>query len=306
MIGIDLGSNTFRVVEISCETLEAVGTYEKIVRTADGLIETGRIGADALERVVEAAREAAERFDFSGPVAAVTTEAIRKAENGREVLSEIKRRTGIDFRVISGEEEARYTILAVGTRLRKLGLESERFVMADIGGGSTEIVFVFGKKTVTRSFPVGIVTVAQRYGTLERIEAALGELMRPMEAYVESVRKAGYAPLGFVSTAGTPTTVAAMKLGMDYAGYDPKRVNGTVLYRHELREQLDRLLSLDVASRQELVGVGREDLIATGILIFESLYRLLGFEEAVVIDDGLREGVAIAACRNPKADEMFS
>jgi exopolyphosphatase/guanosine-5'-triphosphate,3'-diphosphate pyrophosphatase len=123
-----------------------------------------------------------------------------------------------------------------------------------------------------------------------------------VEALVREAAEAGFAPRLFVPTAGTPTTVAAMKLGMTYATYDPLRVNGTPLAKGELRTQLKRLLSLDERARQVLVGVGREDLIAAGILIFERLYGILGFDEAVVIDDGLREGVAIAACRG----ETFS
>ncbi|WP_300361711.1 phosphatase [Hydrogenimonas sp.] len=304
MIGIDLGSNTFRAVELSCENLEVTGRYEKIVRTADGMVETGRISPDAVERVVEAAREASKVLDFSQPVVAVTTEAIRRAENGEEVLEEIRRRTGLSFRIVSGEEEAQLTLLAVRIRLQKLGLEHEDFVMVDIGGGSTEVVFV-AKDTVTvRSFPVGIVTMAQRYGTLRRIEAALAERMKPVEAFVKEAKERGMRPKLFVSTAGTPTTVAAMKRGMDYASYDGSKINGTSLVREDLRVQLQRLLSLDVEERRRLVGVGREDLIAAGIMIFDRLYEILGFEEAVVIDDGLREGAAIFECLRQRGSEI--
>jgi exopolyphosphatase/guanosine-5'-triphosphate,3'-diphosphate pyrophosphatase len=97
-----------------------------------------------------------------------------------------------------------------------------------------------------------------------------------------------------------------MKLGMTYATYDPVRVNGTLLHREELKTQLRRLLALEERQRQALVGVGREDLIAAGILLFDSLYGVLGFDEAVVVDDGLREGVAIAECRKLSPDEILT
>lgn len=296
MIGVDLGSNTFRAVELSCDNLEVTGRYERIVRTADGMVETGRISRAAVERVVEAAEEAGRALDFSQPVAAVTTEAIRRAENGGEVLDEIRRRTGLSFRIVSGEEEAKLTLLAVRARLEKMGLEHRDFVMVDIGGGSTEVVFVAGDTIMVRSFPVGIVTIAQKYGTPERIESALSSEMEPVEAFVQEAGQRGMRPKLFVSTAGTPTTVAAMKLGMDYASYDGSRINGTSLTRRDLEVQMKRLLSLATEERRRLVGVGREDLIVAGILIFDRLYGILGFDEAVVIDDGLREGAAIAAC----------
>ncbi len=294
---IDLGSNTFRAVVLACDTLEKRAEYEKIVRTADGLVETGRISDAAVERIVAAAREAAEKIGFDGTVRAVTTEAIRQAENTAEVLRKIRDATGIDFEIIDGESEARYTLLAVRHRLQKLALSSECFVMVDIGGGSTEILFVEGDRVKSKSFPVGIVTIAQRYGTLEKIEKALGEEMAQMRLFVEACRREGFCSEPFVATAGTPTTVAAMMLGMEYATYDAKRINGTVVTRADLHTQLQRLLGLDEEVRRRLVGVGREDLIAAGILIFAHIYRILGTESAIVVDDGLREGVAIAECR---------
>ncbi len=302
---MDLGSNTFRAVEIDCRTLEPVADYEKIVRTADGLVKTGRISDAAVERIVEAAEEAKARLDFDRGVRGVTTEAIRRAENAEEVLRILKERTGIDFRVIGGEEEARYTLLAVRTRLQKLEREHNRFVMVDIGGGSTEIAF-FQEGTVRiESFPLGIVTVAQRYGSLEKIAEVLPGLTKRMVCHIERAREEGFVPELFVPTAGTPTTVAAMKLGMEYDTYDPRRVNGTPLIPDDLDEQLNRLLALDEEERSRLVGVGREDLIAAGILIFRHLYEVLGFDRAVVVDDGLREGVAIAECRNLDVGKIF-
>lgn len=296
MVAIDLGSNTLRGVEMECRSLEPAAWFEKIVRTADGIHKSGRISEEAVVRIVEALNEAKGVLDFSQPVAAVTTQALRKASNAEEVLNRIRSECGIDFRVIGGEEEAYYTLLAVKNRLEKIGMESDNFVMADLGGGSTEILFFDSGRVESRSFDIGIVTVAQKYGSAERIGQAMPHLTKDLRRFAESMRAEGFDPKLFVSTAGTPTTVAAMKLGMSYATYDAKKINGTTLQRADLKIQMDRLLSLDEESRRELVGVGREDLIAAGITILDGLYSLLGFDESVVIDDGLREGVAIAAC----------
>ena len=297
MTAVDLGSNTFRVVRYDCEKMEPLARFEKIVRTADGLVESGCIAEEAVERIIKAAKEAKERIGFEPPVVAVTTEAIRRAKNASEVLERIEEATGIAFRVIDGEEEATLTLLAVRTRLQKLKMENEHFVLVDIGGGSTEILFYQKSEVLSKSFPLGIVTIAQRYRSLKRIEAALPKESEAMDRFVQEAKVEGFKPALFVATAGTPTTVAAMKLGMDYETYDPDRVNGTVLGRDDLQIQLQRLLALDPKARQKLVGVGREDLIAAGILIFDRMYEILGFSEATVIDDGLREGVAVAACR---------
>jgi len=305
MIAIDLGSNTFRAIEMVCDTFEVVGEFERVVRTADGLHQTGQISEAAVERIIEAAEEAKKVLDFSQKVVAVTTEAIRKASNSQAVLDTIADHTGIKFRLISGEEEAKYTLLAVISRLEKLGLQCDTFVMVDIGGGSTEVVFYDHGRVLIKSFPVGILTVAQAYGSLEAIQEALPKLMKSISDHVNQAKTEGFTPDCFISTAGTPTTIAAMKLGMNYQTYDPQKINGTQLTREDLKRELDRLLALDEKERQKLVGVGREDLIAAGVLIFDQLYHILDFGLATVIDDGLREGVAIAECRQLNIHEIF-
>ncbi len=295
VVAIDLGSNTFRGVEMDCKSLEPIALYEKIVKTADGLHESGKIGDEAIERIIEAADEAKRVLNFGKPIVAVTTEAVRRASNAKDVIDRIKRETGIEFRTISGDVEASLTLLAVKKRLEKIGFKGERFVMVDIGGGSTEILFFDNGDFESRSFKVGIVTVAQKYKSLEKIEQEMPNLTLQMREFVEE-KMLQKRPQLFVATAGTPTTVAAMKLGLTYKTYDASKVNGTVVEKSDLKIQLKRLLDLDHKSRQELVGVGREDLIAAGILIYEAIFSILGFDESIVVDDGLREGVAIAAC----------
>jgi len=297
LIAIDLGSNTLRVLEYDCRYARATAEFEKIVKTADKLASTGVIDHEAVDRVIYAIKEARSRIDFSGQeVVAVTTEAIRRAKNAEDVLARIERETGISFKVIDGRKEAALTLEAVRFRLNKLLITSERFVVADIGGGSTELSFVYGHSVITRSFPIGIVTIAQTYSTLKRIEEALPSEMLSMQKFAAEMFATKGEVETFVATAGTPTTVAAMKLGQTYDTYDAKKINGTTLRVEELDIYLKKLLSQPFEVREQMVGVGRSDLIAAGILIFKHLYRILEAEQCIVVDDGLREGVALAYC----------
>jgi len=294
MIAFDLGSNTLRAVRMDCDTLEITGRYEKIVRTADGLAKTGTIAPEAFERVVAAVKEAqkALAYESGEGVAAVATEAVRQARNGGRLLDEIKRRTGVVFQVIDGKEEAALTLAAVRHRLARLGETERAFTLVDIGGGSTEVTLAWPKRVESRSFRLGIVTLSQS-GERARRQSILARTVREMARFYKE--RGGEGPL--VATAGTPTTVAALKLGMDYASYDPQKINGTRVSLQDLSAQKRRLLAADESERKRLVGVGREDLIETGIEIFEALMRAFGVEEAVVIDDGLREGSALVGCR---------
>ena len=297
IIAIDLGSNTLRVLCYDCQAEEAVAAFEKIVKTADGLREHGFINDAAVARVIAAIKEAKQVIDFSEQrIKAVTTEALRQASNKVQVIRSIEEETGIIFEIISGEKEAEYTLLAVKNRLRKLHYASQSFVLVDIGGGSTELIFCYPDKTISKSFPVGIVTIAQTYQTLEKIDQVLSSVMFEMQMFCAEV----YATKGkvdsFVATAGTPTTVAAMKLGQTYESYDASKINGTSLVMTELDLYLKKLLAMPLEEREVTVGTGRSDLIAAGILIFKQLFTIVEFEKCVVVDDGLREGVALKGC----------
>jgi exopolyphosphatase/guanosine-5'-triphosphate,3'-diphosphate pyrophosphatase len=297
MIAIDLGSNTLRVTKLDCQSGKFIADFEKIVKTADMLRRTGVIHHEAVDRVIYAIQEAKKKIDFSSDmIKAVTTEALRSAINSQDVLARIKKETGVAFEVISGEEEARLTLLAVKYKLDRLHFASKSFVLADIGGGSTELIFSYPDKVISKSFPVGIVAIAQSYTDLEGIRSALPQEMLNIGRFCMEI----YAEQGkvdaFVATAGTPTTVAAMKMGQTYACYDSKKINGTTLQKEELDFYLNKLLNMPLAEREKTVGVGRSDLIAAGILIYKQLFNIVEFDTCVVIDDGLREGVALDHC----------
>ncbi len=297
MIAIDLGSNTLRVLAYDCSSEEKEAAFETVVKTADGLAVSGMINDAAVQRVIEALKSAQAQLDFrSRPLRAVTTEAIRRASNADKVLQEIKEATDVDFEIITPEEEARLTLLAVKQRLKNLYNTPDTFVLVDIGGGSTELIFCYGKRRISRSFSIGIVTIAQSYENLENIQKALPKEMYQMQIFCTQMYERYGKPDSFVATAGTPTTVAAMKLGLDYETYDAGKINGTLLEIEDLDFYLQKLLKMPFEARERAVGTGRSDLIAAGILIYKEIYRMLDMKCCIVIDDGLREGVAIQMC----------
>jgi exopolyphosphatase/guanosine-5'-triphosphate,3'-diphosphate pyrophosphatase len=297
IIAIDLGSNSLRFLKMNCETKEVMGEYHTTVKTADGLAQTGLISQAAKERIVSAINEAKEQIDFTdATVKAVTTEAIRQAQNGQAILDDIEAETAIKFEVIDGDAEAKYALIAATNRLELLGQKPSSFMLADIGGASTELIFHYGSKTFSKSFNIGVVTVTQSFKSISEVANAIPALMNPLKLFCDEVYAKHGAVEMFVATAGTPTTLAAMKHGMEYATYDSSRVQGTILTQKDLVSQLSKLLTMSNEERTKTVGVGREDLIATGVLIYEELYTIGSFKESTVIDDGVREGVAYDGC----------
>ncbi len=287
MVAIDLGSNTIRFIEFDGERWGK--SFEKIVRSAEGLYETGVIGEKAINRIIDAINEAGTQIDLSEQsIVGYTTAAMRLAKNSAAVLQRIKEETGISFAVIDAQKEAALTLNAVRYRLNKLGITPSSFLLADIGGGSTELIRYENGTVQSESINMGIVTLSESSIGSDLLEEKISQFKCKVS---ESPSTKTAETL--VLTAGTPTTIAAYLNGMDYLNYDPDKINGTLLRLKDCFRVYDELLATDEATRTRYVGVGRENLIMAGILMVTAIYETSGHEEALIIDDGLREGIAL-------------
>jgi exopolyphosphatase/guanosine-5'-triphosphate,3'-diphosphate pyrophosphatase len=295
MVAIDLGSNTIRFVEYDCENKKVINSFEKIVKTADNLVNTGIISDEAVDRIIQAINEAKEKLSFDN-IVAIATEALRQAKNKDEILQKIKQNTNIEFKIISAEEEAYYTTIAVENFLFKKYNYKTMFLV-DIGGGSTELILKTKKGILSESFKIGIVTISQKYKSIEALEYGIKKDVKPFKDFINFIKASNKIDI-FVASSGTPTTIAALKVGLDYSTYDPQKINGVVLEIKDLDYWMDKLLKMERKQREKLVGVGRGDLIVSGIMIFKEIFKMSGFNKCIVCDNGVREGIAIDYCKN--------
>ena len=286
MIACDLGSNTIRFVEIDCKTRERIKEYEKIVKTAEVLSSQGIVSQKAIDRIITAINEAKNIFDFSKGVHAVATEALRKAKNREEVINIIFHETKLEIKIISGDDELFFTNYAV-----KEVCKVDNYILVDIGGGSTEVSFVNKDKIIGKSFALGIVTIVEKYG-LDNLHEEIEKKSKEIKEFFKQYK----IPKNFIATAGTPTTIAAYIKKMDYENYDYKKINNTILTIDEILKVKNELLQMDINERVKWVGVGREDLIIAGIDIFLAILKIFNFNKCIVVDEGLREGVALYHC----------
>ena len=300
MIAIDLGSNTLRAVKYDCATNTKLDEFERIVKTADKLVKTGGITDEAIDRIINALNDMKQRFSIAEneKIKGVATEALRVAKNNKFVIEKIKEKTGIKFEIISPEEEANFTGIAVQKCLEKCDyVNYNHFLFVDIGGGSTEVAVKNKDNVLSESFKLGIVTLTQKYKTPESIKSAVKKKMKDVKNFLDFAFKTVRKPKIFVASSGTPTTIAALKLGMNYTTYDGSKVNGTVVSVEDLDYWAEKLMKMEMKKREELVGIGRGDLIISGIYIYKEIFKIAKFKECVICDDGLREGVAIAECK---------
>lgn len=292
---IDIGSNSikFFVGELAADkTITTVLDTNDIVRLGEDLDKTGMINPEPMKRNVESVANFAAKAKELGAdeIVAIGTMALRKASNSAEFVSKVKEACGVDVRIIPGEEEARYSYLAV---LSGIPIGDEDIVIFDTGGGSTEFTFGHGTELV-KSFSVnlGSVRITENYlksdpVTEDEVKAAIAQIDKEFaEAGVLG------KPAKLVGMGGTVTSMGAVKHKM--VKYDPDLIQGSTLTKADIDEQIKEYSTRTIEQRKELPGLQpkRADVILSGACILKVITDRLGCDEITISDRGVRHGLA--------------
>jgi exopolyphosphatase / guanosine-5'-triphosphate,3'-diphosphate pyrophosphatase len=302
---IDIGTNTLRLLvaeAIGSDRFGILHEEQEVARLGEGLLPS-RLLQDGPSRrslaVLRRFAETARRFNALH-VAAVATSAVREASNREEFIAAVRRDSELAVRVIDGNEEARLTLLGVRHGLR---LGSRRVLVMDIGGGSTEFILANGEVIeVMVSTGLGVVKLTEAHlnsdpptsGELEAIEQVVADRISRLRAILPDLEGAT-----LIATAGTPTTLAAMDLGLTV--YSADRVNGHRLSMTRTRQLLHVLAMRPLAERRKIPSLepGRADVMIAGTALLVTVMGALGYNEFVVSDSGLREGILLDLLSRP-------
>lgn len=299
LAGIDIGTLTCRllIAELAPSgTLREVRSDRRILRLGQGVDRDRMLRGDAMARVAETLKEwctlmGGYQLDAS---IAVATSAVRDAGNREEFVRLIHRQTGLEIQILSGEEEARRTILGIRSGL-PAGVSD--VLALDIGGGSTEFILDRpGQTPMMRSVDIGVVRLCER---LLRHDPPTSEEIHQAREWVraETVAAVGEMtlPVGltFVGTAGTITSLAAM--AQQLPTYEPARIHNYRLARTVVEELESTLLARTKSERVGLPGLeaNREEVIAAGAIILRTVMETVRIPSLLVSDLGLREGVLL-------------
>ncbi len=325
---LDLGTNNCRLLvarpagylaPTGAEGLRVVDAYSRIVRLGEGLSQTGRLSEAAIRRTLEALEICRDKMDRRGVSRArlIATEACRAAANGPEFVARVAERTGLGLEIIDRETEARLAALGCGSLADP---QAEGVLLFDIGGGSTEIVWLApdrarnqGARSVTiwTSIELGVVSLAERFGghhvddnTFEDMVAAFDEKLRPFTKKAMEQRACGRFHL--LGTSGTVTTVAGIHL--ELPRYDRRRVDGLWMSADQADDAVDRLRAMDYAQRAAngCIGHERADLVLAGCAILEAIRRAFPAPRIRIADRGLREGILLELMRADRAGETHA
>jgi exopolyphosphatase/guanosine-5'-triphosphate,3'-diphosphate pyrophosphatase len=299
LAGVDIGTLTCRLLIGDLQPdgkLIEMRSERRILRLGEGVDQTKQLNVAAMDRVIQCLKEWREIIDAAhvDAEAAVATSAVRDAANRDEFLDRVKREADFEVEIITGDEEARRTLLGIRSGLPH-GVTD--VLALDIGGGSTEFILDRpGQKPVVRSIDIGVVRLCERL--LHHDPPTDGEVQQARE-WVARETKSAIADMGsyqtatFVGTAGTITSLAAMAQKLN--SYEPARIHNYQLQLSTIQELEQTLLSRKKTDRVGLPGLekGREEVIVAGAILLRTIMETLGMSAVLVSDLGLREGVLI-------------
>lgn len=295
---IDLGTNTARLLIgyiNDVGRITPVNYLRRITRLGGGFTKERGISPEASERTMAALCDFASEIRRHNvmQVRAVATSAVRDAANGEEFCDLILKECGIRLEVIDGETEGLLTLRGV---LAEINESSEKFMVFDVGGGSTEYTLACAENVLfTDSLPLGVVRLTEGKITCAAMEEKISRELLTIRGKLANKGFLSFLENAvLVGTAGTATTLAAISLKM--TEYDYRLVNNYVIGLDEIKEIFSILLPMAPEQRLKVHGLekGREDLIIAGILITIKTMEIFGFKRLKVSDFGLLEGVLLS------------
>ncbi len=325
---LDLGTNSCRmlIAQPKGSQFHVVDSFSKTVQLGLGLEGSGRLSRASMNRTIAAMRickQKLQRYEVSR-MRLVATEACRRAKNADSLIAEVKRETGLKLEIIQPEEEARLAVISCAPLV---STRTEQLLVVDIGGGSTELVWIdltavpkrdrpraimrlsagfhqdpgpfpMAKVVDWISVPLGVATLRDQFADVEDDAARFAlmswffeENLSNFSPYAYEQSREGFQIIG---TSGTVTTVAASHLGLKR--YDRAKVDGLRMTSDQIDAVIRDYLSLGPDGRRNDPRIGRERhaLIMSGAAILQAMMRLWPTDRLSVADRGLREGLLYA------------
>jgi exopolyphosphatase / guanosine-5'-triphosphate,3'-diphosphate pyrophosphatase len=321
---LDLGTNSCRmlIARPRGSQFDVIDSFSKTVQLGVGLEASGRLSRASMGRTIQALRVCQKKIEKHGVtrMRLVATEACRRAKNAKEFIRQVRRECGLALEIIQPEEEARLAVISCAPLVSP---RTEQLLVVDIGGGSTELVWIdlssvapeLRARAIMRlhrgfhgedgarvvdwiSVPLGVATLKDQFADVEDDAARFAlmswffeENLASFSPYNAQNPREGFQIIG---TSGTVTTVAASFLGLKR--YDRAKVDGLEMTSDQIDFVIREYLSLGPEGRRTDPRIGRDrhSLIMSGAAILQALMRIWPTDRLSVADRGLREGLLYA------------
>jgi exopolyphosphatase/guanosine-5'-triphosphate,3'-diphosphate pyrophosphatase len=300
---LDVGSNTVHLLVVDAHRgahPTPMHDQRAVLRLSEHVDDDDVLSKAGEKALLRAVQDACDQAEAQGcdELLALVTSAIREATNGLEVLDRIRERTGVDLQVLSGEEEARLTFLAVR---RWFGWSAGQLLVLDIGGGSLELAGGIDEDPdVALSLPLGAGRMTRRFlpaaqdggrpdlAALAELDAHVTSLLEPA---AERLAKVGPPDL-VVATSKTFRTLARL------AGAAPSSAGlrtSRKLSLTGLGQLVEFVSRIESAALAEVPGVSanRAHQVPAGAVVAAATMRVLDVPFVRICPWALREGVIL-------------
>lgn len=312
LAAMDLGTNSFHLVVakiLGKERFKILTRDKEVVRLGSSSKDMKYLTPDAIDRAISAIRRFKIVSDsFNAQIRAVATSATREAVNKEELISRVRKETGIEIEVISGYEEAR--LIYLGT-LQALPIFNKRILMIDIGGGSTELLIgekgniihgnsvkIGAVRLTTNFFPDGKVKEKAVEEARIYIKGAINPVVRAIKnEKIDLV----------VGSSGTISNIGLMIYAFDKLNIDDEfNLNNYTYDKSSLDKIVKKILKAEtIEDRKKIPGLDekRADIIVAGALILEQIFNELELPSITVSNFALREGIILDTINQEFGDD---
>lgn len=317
---IDLGTNNCRLM-LAKESFTGknnftvVDTFSKITRLGEGMVSNRLLSEKAMERTLKVLDRLAGKLHLYDVQDSrfIATEACRKACNAQAFMDEVLTKTGLEFEIISSDEEARLAITGCLPLMKK---NIRDILVFDIGGGSSEIALAQrdenGNVAVKGniSIPIGVLTVSEGFtGTdisgkaKETIFAKVNAAMAKFNDDFHISDKLKTDKIQMIGTSGTVTSLGAFYLGLNR--YNRSLVDGLVISAADVRKTGEKLEGMTNLERitHPCIGPQRADLTLAGCAILSAIFNFWDIDKLTIADRGLREGILVDLINKKRASK---
>jgi exopolyphosphatase/guanosine-5'-triphosphate,3'-diphosphate pyrophosphatase len=315
---IDLGTNNCRLLIAQPNRkngtgMQVIDRFSRIVRLGEGLGKAGCLSDAAIKRTTEALKVCAQKIKSSGvyQTSAIATEACRQASNDKYFFHHVEQETGIRFKTITSKEEGELTLAGCMPLLTK---ELPHVLMFDIGGGSTELIWLEKKTSKDPnvidilSLPFGVVSLAEEFGPnplssddIEKLINRIDTALNPFEDNHDIVSKITSGNVQVLGTSSTVTTMGSIYLNQ--SSYDRAQVDGLSIRYESIYAICKKLISLDIKALKNhpCIGPSRADLMVMGCVILTTICRRWPAKCLTAADRGIREGLLLGMMSSNQA-----
>lgn len=291
---IDLGSNSVRLILMRIYpngSFKLIDEIKESVRLSQGMDQDGNLRTETIKRTIETIRFFTKLCNTNGieKIIAVATAAVRQATNQQEFLVQLYRETGVNFQVLTGEEEAYYVYQGVVN-----SLETKDGIIVDIGGGSTEVIKIKDRQLVhSVSLPFGAVSLTEKFLARDKINQNQLEKLQCFlrKSFSQIPWLAGEKNVHLIGIGGTIRNLA--KIDRRKRNYPLEITHNYRLAPQSLSAIYEEVRMMNLEQRKKVPGLSKDraDIIVAGFAIVNALSLYVKAKEIVISGNGLREGI---------------